>query len=364
MTRCCLNLCAAMMMLLAFVKTSLAAPPVGEMHRETSEPSAAVRDATHRPTLRITVWYPAAAGARTESIDIGPPGNPFFLVGAVAPDAPFAADPPGQRRPVILLSHGFGGSARIMGWFGIPMAESGYVVIAVDHPGNNGLDPMTVAGGILWTERAEDLKRALAAVGSDRVIGPHLDLDRVGASGFSAGGFTALVLGGARADMGRFRTFCQAHPDDGVCRPQLEFPITEADTDKALQNPQIAALKPLASNDHSLGSVKAVFAMAPAIVQAMDPASLGHLHPPVTIVAGTLDTVVPPDTNARVAARFVPGARLEMVPNVGHYAFLSICTPQGMANLKICQIAGDSKTAHGIAIDEARALFARTLGTP
>jgi predicted dienelactone hydrolase len=244
------------------------------------------------------------------------------------------------------------------------MAESGYVVVAVDHPGNNGLDPMTVAGGILWTERAEDLKHALAVAGSDPVIRPHLDLDRVGASGFSAGGFTALVLGGARADTRLFRTFCHAHPDDGVCRPQLEFPITETDIEKALQDPQVASLTPRASDDHALGSVKAVFAMAPAIVQSMEPASLEHMHHAVTIVAGTTDTVAPPDTNARVAARLIPGTRLEMVPNAGHYAFLSLCTPQGVTNIKLCQIAGDSKAAHRIAIEEARALFARTLGVP
>jgi predicted dienelactone hydrolase len=44
----------------------------------------------------------------------------------------------------------------------------------------------------------------------------------VGAAGFSAGGFTALLLGGARADPEHFVTFCRAHPDDGVCLPQLE----------------------------------------------------------------------------------------------------------------------------------------------
>ena len=51
---------------------------------------------------------------------------------------------------MILLSHGFGGTARIMGWLGIPLARAGYVVIAVDHPGDNAIDPITVAGAILW----------------------------------------------------------------------------------------------------------------------------------------------------------------------------------------------------------------------
>ena len=59
-------------------------------------------------------------------------------------DAAFAADR--IRWPVILLSHGFGGTARIVGWFGIAMARDGYIVAAVDHPGNNAVDQMTVPG--------------------------------------------------------------------------------------------------------------------------------------------------------------------------------------------------------------------------
>jgi predicted dienelactone hydrolase len=65
-----------------------------------------------------------------------------------------------------------------------------------------------------------DVKRALEVVGNDRVIGSHVDTARVGAAGFSAGGFTALSLGAACADPAHLVTFCRAHPDDGVCRLQ------------------------------------------------------------------------------------------------------------------------------------------------
>lgn len=37
----------------------------------------------------------------------------------------------------------------------------GDVVIAVDHPGTNGRDPMTMAGGLLVWDRAVDLRVAL-----------------------------------------------------------------------------------------------------------------------------------------------------------------------------------------------------------
>jgi Platelet-activating factor acetylhydrolase, isoform II len=141
-----------------------------------------LRDARHRDQLRITVWYPATADSVEVPLVLGPPDQPVREVGAVAPDAPLATD--SERRPVILLSHGFGGSARIMGWFGIAMARHGYVVIAVDHPGNNGIDEMTVPGAILYWDRADDLRAALEAVEHDPVIGPHLDLNRLGVADF------------------------------------------------------------------------------------------------------------------------------------------------------------------------------------
>src|SRR5207253_2518998 len=86
-----------------------------------------LRDAKHSDQLRITIWYPAAAGAVEEPLDIGPPGKPLFRPGAVAPRAPFADAKP---KPVILFSHGFGGTVRMMAWFGTALAREGYIVIS------------------------------------------------------------------------------------------------------------------------------------------------------------------------------------------------------------------------------------------
>ncbi len=141
----------------ALVVSAAAAFPVGERHATTIEPSAALRDAAHSGQLRITVWYPAVAGAAEAPLEIGPPGRPLFTPGVAAPEAAFADNRP---RPVILLSHGFGGTARMMAWFGTSLAREGYIIVAVDHPGNNGRDPMTVAGAVLFWLRPGDLAAA------------------------------------------------------------------------------------------------------------------------------------------------------------------------------------------------------------
>ncbi len=92
------------------------ADPVGETHRLTTEKTGVLRDAQHRDRLRVTVWYPAAKDAVERPLVVGPPDKPNFEVGTVAEDAPFGD---GVQLPILLLSHGFGGSARIMGWFGM-----------------------------------------------------------------------------------------------------------------------------------------------------------------------------------------------------------------------------------------------------
>jgi predicted dienelactone hydrolase len=351
---------AAAFLLTFIVATgAYAAAPVGELHRTAFDPTASLRDARHRTQLRITVWYPASADAIEKPVTIGPPDNPLFNVGTDAPNAPFAA---GARRPVILLSHGFGGSARVMGWFGIALARDGYVVVAVDHPGNNGADPMTIPGALLSWDRAEDLRVALDAVARDPVVGPHVDISRLGVAGFSAGGYTSLVAAGARVQPSRLEQLCRAHPDDAMCVPQLEFTVTQQDYEREIERPEIRAAFAHAQDNHGIAHVRAVFAMAPALVQEIDPASLEALRAPVRIVVGDADTVAPAPSNAVVAARLIPGAMLTRLDGVTHYDFLATCTEAGRATIPPCKQANRQQEVHRLALDAATAFFEAQLG--
>lgn len=349
----------ALAALLAAACIRLHASPAGELHRNASSPTAAVRDAAHRPGLRITVWYPAADDAAETPLEVGPPRQPLFHAGRAAAGAPFAAG----AHPVVMLSHGFGGSARVMAWFGTALAREGYVVVAVDHPGNNGVDPMTLAGATAIWERAEDLRAALAAVRADPVIGPHLDLRRLGVAGFSLGGFTALLAAGARADIGHLEAFCDAHAEDPTCLPQQEAPgMSDEARKRALATPPLAALLPHAGDSHALPGVRAAFLMAPAPVQGVAPASLRALKIPVTILLGDADGVAPPVTNGTAAAGLLPHARLRTLHGVGHYDFLADCTAAGRQALpRLCTTAVPKDDTHAAAIALATELFGRSL---
>lgn len=334
---------------------------VGERHLTAVNPTASLRDADHHDTVRVTVWYPAAADAKEVSLDIGPPGKPLFKVGSAAPDAAFADEKP---RPVILFSHGFGGTARMMAWFTLPLARAGYVVIAVDHPGNNGADKMTVGGAIMFWDRPGDLAAALKAVEADPTIAPHLDPHRLGVAGFSAGGFTAIAATGARVELPRLQAFCNANPTDGICMPQKEFPLSTEQMLAASQSPELAPEVARSGDDHAIPGVRAAFAIAPAIVQALDPPSLTADETPIAIILGDADPVAPPATNGLVAARDLPHAELKVLPGVGHYDFLATCTPAGVAVVPVCADKVPQDPTHQAAIDMALAFFARTLGAP
>jgi predicted dienelactone hydrolase len=70
----------------------------------------------------------------------------------------------------------------MMVWLGTVLAAHGYMAAAVNHPGNNALEPYTIRGFTLGWARAVDLSRVLDGMLADREFGSHIDAGRVGAA--------------------------------------------------------------------------------------------------------------------------------------------------------------------------------------
>lgn len=285
------------------------------------------RDAkTH--ALLATVWYPANARAREEPQWLGEPGHPFARAGAAAPDAPLAAAP--RRFPLILISHGTGGSALAMAWLGTRLAARGFIAVAVNHPGNNALEPYTTQGFTLWWLRARDLSVALDRMLSDRQLGPRIDPRRVGAAGFSLGGYTMIEIAGGRTSPAMFH-LCEKDPHNRQCTSPPEFPTLVPSALALLKtDPGYRAAIDAASRSYRDPRVRAVFAIAPGLGGAFVPGSLRKISIPVEIVAGTADPIEPVDANARYLAAHIPGSRLFLFPGAAHYTFFASCTRRGM----------------------------------
>lgn len=88
------------------------------------------RKDTPRP-ITTHLFYPTLEG-KSEALVLGPPQAPLFNAGSVVKDA---LPTPGQH-PLILMSHGTGGSAPQMLWLAQALVQQGYWVAAVNHHGN------------------------------------------------------------------------------------------------------------------------------------------------------------------------------------------------------------------------------------
>jgi predicted dienelactone hydrolase len=275
--------------------------------------------------LQTTLWYPAAESAVGQPLDI--PGFSQMFVGAsMARDASLSASP--AKLPLILLSHGTGGTALSVGWLGAALAKRGYIVAGVNHPGNNATEAYTVEGFSTWWERARDLSTVLDFLLADSTLSGRIDQHRIGAAGFSLGGYTMIEIAGGITEPAAFLDFCASPRADNICKSPPEFPTLVEDFQKlSKSNPEFLQH---ASDSYRDPRVRAVFALAPALGPAFRPASLAKISIPVEIVTGEADTNVPIASSAKYFAANIPGAKSVILPgNVAHYVFLDSCTDRG-----------------------------------
>ncbi len=280
-----------------------------------------------RRPLKWSAWYPAGDGASTAPLYLGSPQTALFYMGVVARDAGLRAEP--SRFPVVLVSHGTGGSASSLGWLGCRLAASGFVVLGVDHHGNTINEPYRAEGFLCWWERATDLSVLLDVMHRTGPFAGRLDPDHVYAAGFSLGGYTVLSMLGAVTDMDRFRRWAANQP---AGRGPREFPNLADEVAPLLER---SAVFRESWRSHALpradSRIKAAVALAPAPpVRAFTPASLALIDAPVSIAVGGADTEAPPDSCARWLHRHLPNSRLhDLGREVGHYVFLCEGTESG-----------------------------------
>jgi predicted dienelactone hydrolase len=293
--------------------------------------------------LRCVVWYPAVDTAVEVRQVVGPPDAPWFESGVASPNAGLAPSLSGW--PLILLSHGTGGSAIQLAWLGTALARAGFIAVAVDHPGNNSNATLTAEGFALWWERATDLSQVLDGMLADAEFGKRIDQSRIAAAGFSIGGFTVLELAGARTDISVLYNLCREKADMAGCMvPEMRnLPDDEKTTEGILHAVRKTSGESLARSGDLFSDARigAVFAMAPALGFTQTAESLRRIRLPVEMVVGDEDTIAPAKDNAGYVRSEVRGARLTVLPHVRHYTFLDTCTTDGKQ--KLGQICEDDK---------------------
>jgi predicted dienelactone hydrolase len=308
-----------------------------------------------RPML-TDLWYPAENSSVEEEILIGPPKHPLFHAGWAAQDAELSSN--SERYPLILLSHGTGGSSRQMGWLATHLAKRGYLLAGVNHHGNTSIEPYTVEGFARVWERPQDMSAVLDLLLQEPMIGHRINIEQIGVAGFSLGGYTAIALAGGITD---FQELKRAYHDSGRLIHELvppEFPNKDA---------LAARFQFLIENDTTHREsfrdkrIRAAFAIAPVLGEAFTASGLAPISIPVKIVVGEADQLAPAEANAIKFARCINNSELEILKGqVAHYTFIAECTAQGKETLPFLCIDDpgvDRKAVHNRVSEMAANFF-------
>ena len=153
-------------------------------------------------------------------------------------------------RPLVIISHGNGGDFRSHLGTAQALARAGFVVAALTHTGDNWRDQSRATDVV-------DRTRQLSVL-IDHMLGQWegkagIDSDRIGAFGFSAGGFTVLAAAGGNPDLTRMVDHCRAHPAFYDCRLMGRYPGTIEGSQAAPRLPHDVRLKALVVAAPALG---------------------------------------------------------------------------------------------------------------
>lgn len=290
--------------LLAF--GALAHPASAADHIGLKELSIATKEPGR--VLPTFIWYPATDGGARTVI-----GDSRIFVGTDAwRDAPMA---PGKH-PVILLAHGSGGAVEALGWLTTRLAALGYIVVGSDHPGTTTGDSDPKRTVELW-HRPMDLSATLDTILSDPTLSNAIDAGKIGALGFSLGGYDVLALAGARQSRHEFAQYCFSTPGAtlGFCNW-----IAKGGVD-------LTALDPRFEDDHRDPRIKAIVAVDPGFTPAYTDKSVRSVRIPVFFINQGTPASTPGAVEAHHLAELIPGATLVRVPDAVHLSFLGLCKP-------------------------------------
>ena len=252
--------------------------------------------------IALALWYPTSATPLPTTLMAGQLLN-------VAKDAPVL----GTHLPLVVLSHGNNGSALSHVDLAMELASAGYVVAALTHTGDNFADQSKQASPSLFRERAEQLRAVI-----DYVLGTWSNAQkvlpgRIGAYGFSAGGFTVLTLIGGAPNMETIGNHCKRSPEF-ICEAleQLKSPLLHSATNAG----------PFQIDNR----IRAAVVAAPGLGFTFANGGLSDVHVPVQVWNGDRDETVPYATNTKIVQEGLgPHAEWRQLHGASHRSFLAPC---------------------------------------
>lgn len=241
--------------------------------------------------IKGAVWYPCNQASAEMMV------GPYRML--VAKDCPLEA----EKLPLVVISHGWGGT--FLGHIDVAetLAEAGFVVVAINH-GDSATDGRRNGDFSVFIDRPMDIRRTIDFMLNTWPDAGKIDVARIGMFGFSRGGYTGLVAVGAHPVFGRALTMCK----------DRQTPICEQASKGELPQPA-----------HDPRIKAAVIADPLAIFFTAQ--SFRDVRVPIQLWASEQGgDGVTPESVAAVSRELPEKVEFHVVPNSQHFSFLPPCS--------------------------------------
>ena len=256
--------------------------------------------------IDVALWYPSNAAEADRSF------------GAYRMQVSMNAQAALGKFPLVVVSHGTGGSSLSHYRFALALARSGFVVAAPEHPGDNYRDRSLVADARYGYERPRQVSRVLDDLLADPEWKDRIDSDRIGAIGHSAGGATVAALIGGVPDPNRVRTHCQTVKEDPACA----FRDPKLGVAPGGPAPLALPASVAASGSVSDPRIRAAVLLAPFGVPFV-PGSFKESRATVLLIGAEFDEALARQYNYEYLRQQLPSAAARLAPGAGHYSFIA-----------------------------------------
>ncbi|MCA0970800.1 alpha/beta fold hydrolase [Halobacillus litoralis] len=239
-----------------------------------------VRDDHLDVTFPMFVFYPTDEPEKEERI------GPYPMHVATG------ADLSNGTYPLVIVSHGTGGTPLVYRGLAKALAASGFIVAMPEHPFNNIHDNRFKDSMELLESRPKHITQAIDWFMEDHSFRDHIKQDDISMIGHSMGGYTAVAAAGG------IPTSLPGETEGGS-------PVV-VDVEKEKR-------------------IKKLILLAPALGWFREKGALDHVHLPIFVMTGEKDEVTP-SFHAELLRQGVKHPEMiehKVVENGGHFSFLT-----------------------------------------
>ncbi len=281
-----------------------------QTHINIGETTIHFNDTIRKRPLTTEVWYPTTDTIKTGGKDFAP-----FVRMETVKDGKIA----NKKYPLILISHGTGGGRLTLEWLADALVQNGFMVAAVDHWGNTYGNKIAIDFVTPW-ERPQDISFVLSGLLKDPTFGPVIDQSRIGAAGFSIGGYTVIALAGGKLNFDAIKNYTNTP------RGKQEITIPEfpglIDVFKTGEVEESFKKSPKLLKD---SRIKAFFAICPAVGQGfISKSQFKDVDKPLYLVDVEGDRITPYKANSLHYHQLMPASTFLLIKGkADHYVFLN-----------------------------------------